>query len=192
MLDELHLADPHQYSTRSLIFLIWYIFFLRRISCRLLPSYSLLGDYKEDVTSQRTFAEEFARLLKSLWAHQTPHMTGMAFSLGEVPCCSLLPHPYLPADLAPIDLLQAFRALVPSLSQHMRQQDAHEGLTYMLDLIHDSINKSAVPSVIYSCILCDDPLFKCRAKSKTYHEEGSQSSSQALLDRKVSTCLLLT
>jgi ubiquitin C-terminal hydrolase len=45
----------------------------------------------------------------------------------------------------------------------MRQQDAHEGLTYTLDLIHDSINK---------------------AKSKTYHEEGPQSSSEALVQRR--------
>jgi ubiquitin C-terminal hydrolase len=46
----------------------------------------------------------------------------------------------------------------------MAQQDAHEALTYILDLIHNDIN---------------------RASSNTYHREGPPDATEAMLKHKV-------
>lgn len=85
-----------------------------------------------DKVTQQTFADEYARLLYALWVQ--PH------SSPCTPYSVSMRNQYF-SDMAPAAFLSAFKSLVPSLSQHMRQQDAHEGLTYVLSLVHDSINR---------------------------------------------------
>lgn len=53
---------------------------------------------------------------------------------------------------------------MPDLSEYMAQQDAHEALTYILDLVHGDIN---------------------RASSNTYHRDGPPDAGEAMLKHKV-------
>jgi len=61
-------------------------------------------------------------------------------------------------EYSPNDFLREYRNYARSLAEYMKQQDAHEALTYLLDLLHNSMNDG---------------------KSKTYHSVGPESSSQA-------------
>jgi len=61
-------------------------------------------------------------------------------------------------ELSPGKFLQEFRSNASSLGEFMRQQDAHEALTFLLDRLHDSMNQG---------------------KSNTYHQIGPSSSREA-------------
>uniref|UniRef100_A0A6B2L6W3 USP domain-containing protein n=1 Tax=Arcella intermedia TaxID=1963864 RepID=A0A6B2L6W3_9EUKA len=60
-----------------------------------------------------------------------------------------------PGEFAPHQFIKEIRKYRTPLGEHMKQQDAHEGFTFILDKLHDSINQG---------------------KSKTYHEAGPDTS----------------
>jgi len=67
-------------------------------------------------------------------------------------------------EFSPMEFVREFRVSAPSLSEFMRQQDAHEALTYILDRLHDSMNQG---------------------KSNTYRQFGPSSSREALQQHRL-------
>lgn len=104
-----------------------------------LTNFFLSKKYEPDQNPTKYFACNYHDLLMQLWG---PHG-------GEV---------------NPEYFFTIFCTLVPSLSTPYQQQDAHEALVYVLDLLHESINRNY---------------------SNTYIEQSPQRSSEALkLHRK--------
>jgi len=99
-----------------------------------LSNYFLSKKYSNDLIPRKYFANNYFELLKKLWG---PHG-------GEV---------------NPEEFLNCFCVLVPGLSQPYQQQDAHEALVYLLDLLHGELNRNY---------------------SNTYFEESPSCSAQAL------------